>query len=51
MVTCTIRMPRVMSAVGSTGRNRRQTIKKVRHAAERSSSWLWLRRDDAAWKK
>ncbi|KAH3787735.1 hypothetical protein DPMN_165863 [Dreissena polymorpha] len=42
---------RLMSAVQSTGRNKRQTIQKLSQAAERSSRLLWLRRDDAAWKK
>ncbi|KAH3868065.1 hypothetical protein DPMN_031201 [Dreissena polymorpha] len=40
-----------MSAVGSTGRDKRRTIQKLSQSTERSSNWLWLRRDDTALKK
>ncbi|KAH3702769.1 hypothetical protein DPMN_077796 [Dreissena polymorpha] len=48
---CAKAVCRLMSAVGYTGRDRRRTIQNLNQAAERSSSWLWLRRDDAGWKK
>ncbi|KAH3768692.1 hypothetical protein DPMN_169911 [Dreissena polymorpha] len=38
-------------AVRSTGKDRRRTIQKLSQAAERSCSWLYLRRKEATWKR
>ena len=36
--------------LGIVGQARKLAIKKASHAAERSSSWLWLKRNDSSWK-
>ena len=41
---------RLMTAVGTTGRDRRKAIGKLSQAAERASSWLWIRRMEKSWK-
>ncbi|KAH3726323.1 hypothetical protein DPMN_052184 [Dreissena polymorpha] len=41
---------RLMSAVGSTDRDRQRTIRKLRQA-DQWSSWLWLRRERQAAKR
>ena len=42
---------RLITAVGATGRKRRMAILKLIQAAERASSWLWLRREEKSWKQ
>ena len=41
---------RQMTAVGTTGREKRNAIQKLSQTAERASSWLWLRREETSWK-
>jgi len=41
---CAQSVHRLMTAVGTTGRDRRKAIWKLSQAAERASSWLWIRR-------
>jgi hypothetical protein len=48
---CSQSVCRLMTAIGSTGRDRRRTIQKLSQEAERSSSWLWLRREERSRKK
>jgi len=45
---CSQYVCRLMAAVGTTGRDRRWTIQRLSQAAERASSWLWLRRERRA---
>lgn len=47
---CAQSVCRLMTAVGTTGRERRKAIQKLSQAAERASSWLWLRRQKS-WKQ
>ncbi|KAH3870932.1 hypothetical protein DPMN_034124 [Dreissena polymorpha] len=37
---------RLMTAIGATGRDRKGAIQRLSQAAERVSSWLWLRREE-----
>jgi hypothetical protein len=46
---CAQSVCRLMTAVGTTGRDRRRAIQKLSQAAERASSWLWLRREETSW--
>jgi len=46
---CAQSVHRLMTAVG-TGRDRRKAIWKLSQAAERASSWLWIRRMEKSWK-
>jgi len=41
---CAQSVHRLMTAVGTTGKDRRKAIWKLSQAAERASSWLWIRR-------
>ena len=43
---CSQSICRMMTAIGTTGK----VIKKLSQAAERVSSWLWLRREEKSWK-
>jgi hypothetical protein len=36
--------------VGIMGQARKLAVKKASQAAERSSSWLWLKRNSSSWK-
>ena len=47
---CSQPICQLMTAVGTTGRERRKAIQKLSQAAERASSWLWLRREEKSWK-
>jgi len=47
---CSQSVCRLMAAIGMTGRDRRRTIQRLSQAAERASSWLWLRREEKSWK-
>jgi len=47
---CSQTVCRLMAAIGTTGRDRRRTIQRLSQAAERASSWLWLRREEKSWK-
>ena len=42
---------RLMTAVGTSGRDRKRAIQRLSQAAERASSWLWLRREEMSWKQ
>ncbi|XP_060584269.1 uncharacterized protein LOC132740392 [Ruditapes philippinarum] len=46
---CAQSVCRLMTAVGTTGRDMRRAIQKLGQAAERASSWLWLRREETSW--
>jgi len=46
---CAQSVCRLMTAVGTTGRDRRRAIQKLSQAAEWASSWLWLRREETSW--
>ena len=48
---CSQSVCRLMAAVGTTGRDRRMAIQRLSQAAERASSWLWLRREEKSWKQ
>jgi hypothetical protein len=47
---CSQSVCRLMTAVGTTGREKRMTIQRLSQAAERASSWLWLKREEKSWK-
>ena len=47
---CSQSVCRLMTAVGANGRDRRGAIQRLSQAAERASSWLWLRREEKSWK-
>ncbi|KAH3825186.1 hypothetical protein DPMN_127059 [Dreissena polymorpha] len=40
-----------VEALGTTGRERRVAIQRLSQAAERASSWLWLRREEKSWRQ
>ena len=39
-----------MAALGIFGKPRKKAVSAMAVAAERASSWLWLRREDGSWK-
>ena len=41
----------LLRKVGVKGRSLQQAIKAISAAAEKSSNWLWIRRNDNVWKK
>ncbi|XP_045167230.2 uncharacterized protein LOC123530520 [Mercenaria mercenaria] len=41
---------RMLSAMGITGGERKKVIGRLSLAAERASSWLWLKREEKSWK-
>ena len=43
-------LSKLLSELGFSGRNKRKAVKDVGLAAERASSWLWLRREEGSWK-
>jgi len=47
---CSQSVCRLMAAIGTTGRDRCRTIQRLSQAAERASSWLWLRHEEKSWK-
>ena len=48
---CSQSLCRLMTAVGTSGRDRKRAIQRLSQAAERASSWLWLRREEMSWKQ
>ena len=46
---CSQSIYRLMSAVGTIGREKRKVIHILSQSAERASSWLWLRRGAKSW--
>ena len=48
---CSQSVCRLMTAVGTSGRDRKWAIQRLSKAAERASSWLWLRREEMSWKQ
>ena len=40
---------KMLSALGITGRDRKQTLEALSNATEKASSWLWLRREEKTW--
>ena len=48
---CSQSVCRLMTAVGTSGRDRKRAIQRLSQAAERASSWLWLRREEMSWKQ
>ena len=40
---------RTLTALGITGRDRKQAVQAVSEAAEKASSWIWLRRGNQSW--
>ncbi|XP_052271950.1 uncharacterized protein LOC127872661 [Dreissena polymorpha] len=42
---------RLMTAVGTSGRERQVAIQRLSEAAESASSWLWLRREEKSWRQ
>lgn len=48
---CSQSVCRLMTAIGTTGREKRMAIQRLSQAAERASSWLWLRREEKSWKQ
>ena len=43
-------LSKLFSELGFSGRLKRTAVKNVGLAAERASSWLWLRREECGWK-
>ena len=43
-------LSRLLSELGLSGRMKRVAVQNVCQAAERASSWLWLRREELSWK-
>ena len=43
-------LSRVFCELGLSGRTKRLAVKNICLAAERASSWLWLRREEESWK-
>ncbi|XP_033747101.1 uncharacterized protein LOC117332324 [Pecten maximus] len=43
-------MWRMFAAVGIRGKDRRAAVQRLATTAEKSSSWLWWRREDKSWK-
>ena len=41
---------KMLGAVGMRGKQRKSAIQALGKAAERASSWLWIRRNDKEWK-
>ena len=41
----------IIVPVGTSGRDRKRAIQRLSQAAERASSWLWLRREEMSWKQ
>ena len=41
---------KMMGAMGIKGKTRKSSVKALAKAAERASSWLWLRRNEQTWK-
>lgn len=41
---------KVFGALGLKGKKRKSSVQALGRAAERASSWLWLRRNDTTWK-
>ena len=48
---CSQSVCRLITAVGTSGRDRKRAIQSFSQAAERASSWLWLRREEMSWKQ
>ena len=48
---CSQSVCRLMTAVGTSSRDRKRAIQRLSQAAERASSWLWLRREEMSWKQ
>ena len=48
---CSQSVHRLTTAIGTSGRDRRRLIQRLCQAAERASSWLWLRREEKSWKQ
>ncbi|XP_052238637.1 uncharacterized protein LOC127849934 [Dreissena polymorpha] len=48
---CSESAHRLITAVGTTGREREVVIQRLSQAAERASSWLWLRREEKSWRQ
>ena len=48
---CSQSVCRLMTAVGTSGRDRKRAIQRLSQAAERASSWPWLRREEMSWKQ
>jgi hypothetical protein len=48
---CSQSVHRLTTAIGTSGRDRRRIIQRLCQAAERASSWLWLRREEKSWKQ
>lgn len=40
---------KMFTALGITGRNRKTAVQAVSSAAEKASSWIWLRRNHTSW--
>ena len=48
---CSQSVCRLMTAVGTSGRDRKRAIQRLSQAAKRGSSWRWLRREEMSWKQ
>ncbi|XP_069139210.1 uncharacterized protein [Argopecten irradians] len=40
---------RMLSALGLSGRTRRTAVQRMARAAERSSCWVWMKKDTSSW--
>ena len=43
------RVPALLSKLGINGREKRRVIEDIQEAAEKSSFWIWLKRNDTTW--
>ncbi|XP_069101603.1 uncharacterized protein [Argopecten irradians] len=41
---------RMLSALGLSGRTKRTAVQRMAKAAERSSCWVWMKKDTSSWK-
>jgi len=41
---------KALGALGMKGKSRKSSVQALSRAAEKASSWLWLRRNEAMWK-
>lgn len=43
------RVPALLTKLGLNGSERRRVIQDVQEAADKSSFWIWLKRNDTTW--
>ena len=43
------RVPMLLSKLGFSGKEKGKVIRDIQEAAEKSSFWIWLKRNDTTW--